>query len=116
MNAFKAFRIHEREGKIAAGFEQLAIDALTAGDVVVRVKYSSINYKDALAATGKGRIIRRFPCVGGIDAGRHGGGVDRFALRAGGPGYCAESRLRRVAARWLCAARPRARRLGHAYP
>ena len=67
MNAFKAFRIHEREGKIAAGFEQLAIDALTAGDVVVRVKYSSINYKDALAATGAGKILRKYPLNGGID-------------------------------------------------
>ena len=67
MNAFKAFRIHEREGKIAAGFEQLAIDALTAGDVVIRVKYSSINYKDALAATGAGKILRKYPLNGGID-------------------------------------------------
>ena len=41
---------------------------LDAGEVVVRVAYASINYKDALAATGKGRIIRRYPCVGGIDA------------------------------------------------
>jgi NADPH2:quinone reductase len=67
MNTFKAFRIHEREGKIAAGFEQMDIDALTAGDVVIRVKYSSINYKDALAATGTGKILRKYPLNGGID-------------------------------------------------
>ena len=67
MNAFKAFRIHERDGKIAAGFEQLTLDALSAGDVVIRVKYSSINYKDALAATGAGRILRKYPLNGGID-------------------------------------------------
>src|SRR5687767_8838159 len=67
MNAFKAFRIHEREGRIVAGFEQLTVDALTAGDVVVRVKYSSINYKDALAATGAGKILRKYPLNGGID-------------------------------------------------
>ena len=67
MNAFKAFRIHEREGKIAAGFEQMDVDALTAGDVVIRVKYSSINYKDALAATGAGKILRKYPLNGGID-------------------------------------------------
>jgi acrylyl-CoA reductase (NADPH) len=67
MNAFKAFRIHERDGKIAAGFEQMAVDALTAGEVVIRVKYSSINYKDALAATGAGKILRKYPLNGGID-------------------------------------------------
>ncbi|HET8691596.1 MAG TPA: oxidoreductase [Steroidobacteraceae bacterium] len=67
MNAFRAFRIHEKDGKIAAGFEQMAVDALTAGDVVIRVKYSSINYKDALAATGAGKILRKYPLNGGID-------------------------------------------------
>ncbi len=67
MNAFKAFRIHEREGGVAAGFEQMAADALTPGDVVIRVKYSSINYKDALAATGAGKILRKYPLNGGID-------------------------------------------------
>jgi hypothetical protein len=67
MNAFKAFRIHEREGRIAAGFEQVNIDALTAGNVVIRVQYSSINYKDALAATGAGKILRKYPLNGGID-------------------------------------------------
>jgi NADPH2:quinone reductase len=67
MNEFKAFRIHERDGKISAGFENMTVDALTAGDVVVRVKYSSINYKDALAATGAGKILRKYPLNGGID-------------------------------------------------
>jgi len=67
MNAFRAFRIHERDGKIAAGFERMTVDALTAGEVVIRVKYSSINYKDALAATGAGKILRKYPLNGGID-------------------------------------------------
>jgi NADPH2:quinone reductase len=67
MSSFKAFRIHEREGRVAAGFENMAVEALTAGDVVIRVKYSSINYKDALAATGAGRILRKYPLNGGID-------------------------------------------------
>jgi NADPH2:quinone reductase len=67
MDAFRAFRIHERDGKIAAGFESMALDALTAGDVVIRVRYSSINYKDALAATGAGKILRKYPLNGGID-------------------------------------------------
>ena len=67
MKAFKAFRIHERDGKIVAGFEHMDVDALTPGDVVIRVRYSSINYKDALAATGAGRILRKYPLNGGID-------------------------------------------------
>lgn len=71
MQSFKTFRIHEdRSGakpRITAGFEQLTLDALTQGDVVVRVAWSDINYKDALAATGAGRILRRYPLVGGVD-------------------------------------------------
>jgi NADPH2:quinone reductase len=67
MNRFKAFRIHQDGGKIAARFEQLTLDELGAGDVVIRVSHSSINYKDALAATGAGKILRRYPLVGGID-------------------------------------------------
>jgi NADPH2:quinone reductase len=67
MKPFKAFRIHERDGRIAAGFESLRIEELTPGDVVIRVRYSSINYKDALAATGAGKILRKYPLNGGID-------------------------------------------------
>ena len=43
------------------------LDDLPAGDVVIRAAYSSVNYKDALAATGTGKILRRFPLIGGID-------------------------------------------------
>lgn len=64
---FKAFRIHNEAGKIVSRFETLALDDLTPGDVVIRVEYSDINYKDALAATGAGRILRKYPLVGGID-------------------------------------------------
>jgi len=67
MNSFKIFRIHETDGKTRAGFEQAHLEDLDAGEVVVKVAYSSVNYKDALAATGAGKVIRRFPCVGGID-------------------------------------------------
>jgi acrylyl-CoA reductase (NADPH) len=67
MNRFKAFRIHQDGGKTAARFEQLTLDDLGPGDVVIRVSHSSINYKDALAATGAGKILRRYPLVGGID-------------------------------------------------
>ena len=65
--SFRAFRIHEEQQKIVARFEELTLDDLSPGDVVVRVTYSGINYKDALAATGAGRILRRYPLVGGID-------------------------------------------------
>ncbi|MBM5811081.1 MAG: oxidoreductase [Gammaproteobacteria bacterium] len=77
MEQFRAFRIHERDGGVAAGFEMLRIDELTAGEVVIRVRWSGINYKDALAATGAGRILRRYPLNGGIDlAGEVAGSTD----------------------------------------
>ncbi len=67
MTKFKAFRIDRKDGEISAGFEKLSLDDLTAGDTIIRAQYSGINYKDALAATGKGRILRKFPLNGGID-------------------------------------------------
>ncbi|MBT8094790.1 MAG: oxidoreductase [Gammaproteobacteria bacterium] len=67
MDKFRAFRIDEKDGEVVAGFAELTLDDLTAGNVVVRVTHSTINYKDALAATGKGRILRRYPLNGGID-------------------------------------------------
>jgi acrylyl-CoA reductase (NADPH) len=67
MNTFRAYRIHEENKKIAARFEELTLDDISPGDVVVRVTHSDINYKDALAATGAGKILRRYPLVGGID-------------------------------------------------
>jgi len=67
MDKFRAFRIDEQDGKVVAGFEELSIDDLTPGNVVIKVSHSTINYKDALAATGAGKILRRYPLVGGID-------------------------------------------------
>jgi NADPH2:quinone reductase len=64
---FKAYRIHEIDKKVVARFEDLTLDDLAPGEVVVRVLYSDVNYKDALAATGAGRILRKYPLVGGID-------------------------------------------------
>lgn len=67
-NGFKAFLIQEDSNRqVTARMGTLTPGGLDAGEVLIRVAYSSINFKDALAATGKGRIIRRFPCVGGID-------------------------------------------------
>jgi len=67
MEKFRAYRIDEQDGKVVAGFADLSVDDLTPGNVVVRVSHSTINYKDALAATGAGKILRRYPLNGGID-------------------------------------------------
>ena len=64
---FKAYRLSEVEKKIRAEFVDCTLDELDPGEVVVRVAYSDVNYKDALAATGKGRILLRPVCIGGID-------------------------------------------------
>jgi putative YhdH/YhfP family quinone oxidoreductase len=67
MSPFKAYLIDQKDGKTVAGFARLNEDQLDNGEVTIKIAYSSVNYKDALAATGAGRIIRRYPCVGGID-------------------------------------------------
>jgi len=67
MKSFKAFRVFEDGGAVSGRIVDLAIDDLSAGGVVIQAEYSSVNYKDALAATGAGKIMRRFPLVGGID-------------------------------------------------
>lgn len=69
--SFKAYLIDQEEGKVVSRFADLDESKLDPGEVSIAVTHSSINYKDALAATGAGRIIRRFPCIGGVDlAGR----------------------------------------------
>ena len=68
MEKFKAFRVHKKNNEIKARFDQLDIDQVGIGNVVIRSAYSNVNYKDALAATGVGRIMKRFPLVAGIDA------------------------------------------------
>ena len=67
MSDFRAFRIDRQESKIVSGLTQMSLDELTPGDVLIKVEYSTVNYKDALAATGRGQILRRFPLNGGID-------------------------------------------------
>ena len=68
MERFKAYKLTETpEKKIRAEFVDLSLDDLDPGDVVARVAYSDINYKDALAATGAGKILRKYPLNGGID-------------------------------------------------
>ena len=67
MTTFRAYRIDELDGNISAAFQQMSVDDLTEGNVVINVSHSTINYKDALAATGAGKILRRYPLNGGID-------------------------------------------------
>jgi putative YhdH/YhfP family quinone oxidoreductase len=67
MATLKAYRIFNEDGKVAGRFDNMKLEELDAGDIVIKVAYSSVNFKDALAATGAGKIIRRFPCVGGVD-------------------------------------------------
>lgn len=69
--SFNAFRIHNDERGYRAGIESMRLDDLSPGEVVLKTAYSSVNYKDALAGTGKGKILRRFPLVGGIDVVGH---------------------------------------------
>lgn len=64
----RALRIHKAEGGVDARLQDLPVDELTGGNVLIRVRYSGINYKDALAVTGKGKILRRYPLNAGIDA------------------------------------------------
>jgi len=64
---FSALRIHRNDGVVRSELEEISLDDLSPGNVLIRVEYSSINYKDALAATGSAPILRRFPLVGGID-------------------------------------------------
>jgi putative YhdH/YhfP family quinone oxidoreductase len=67
MKPFKAYKLTTVEKSIHAEFVECSLDDLDPGELVVRVAYSDVNYKDALAATGKGRILLRPACIGGID-------------------------------------------------
>lgn len=68
---FEAFRIHSDAAGYRSGVEAVSLDHLAPGEVVVQAAYSSVNFKDALAGTGQGKILRRFPLVGGIDVAGH---------------------------------------------
>jgi acrylyl-CoA reductase (NADPH) len=71
LTTFNAFRIHNDAAGYRSGIEALTLDALNPGEVVIKTAYSSVNYKDALAGTGEGKILRKFPLVGGIDVAGH---------------------------------------------
>jgi acrylyl-CoA reductase (NADPH) len=67
MSTFKAVRVSQDAGKVTAALVDTTLDEIDAGEVVIASRFASINYKDALAVTGRGRIMTRFPCIGGID-------------------------------------------------
>ncbi len=71
MNPFRAFRIHLDDAGYRADVENISADVLSPGELLVKVAWSSVNYKDALAGTGKGRILRSYPLNGGIDLAGH---------------------------------------------
>lgn len=68
MTVYRAFRIHNDAAGYRAGIEELPVTAPDAGEVLIRVAYSGVNYRDALAGTGRGKILTTFPLVGGVDA------------------------------------------------
>lgn len=78
---FKAYRVRNGDEGYRGGVESVSLDDLSDGDVTVRVSYSGVNYKDALAGTGKGKIMRSYPMVGGIDVAGTviSSGSERFA-------------------------------------
>ncbi|MHA6203253.1 YhdH/YhfP family quinone oxidoreductase [Dyella soli] len=92
-SAFRAFRIHNDDAGYRGGLETINADALSPGELLVQVAYSSVNYKDALAGTGKGKILRQYPLNGGIDvAGRVVASTDP-AFREGDAVLCTGSGL-----------------------
>src|SRR5262245_38391812 len=64
---YRALVVDQKDGQVEATIKELPADALPEGDVLVSVAYSSLNYKDGLALTGQGRVIRSYPMVPGID-------------------------------------------------
>jgi acrylyl-CoA reductase (NADPH) len=68
MEKFPAFRIFSEGERVRGRVTEMTLEELSPGAVVFRNAFASVNYKDALAATGAGKIIRSFPRVGGIDA------------------------------------------------
>ncbi len=85
MQTFKALRIHQADKATCARLETVSLNDLTPGEVVIRVHWSGVNYKDALAVSSKGRIMRKFPCVAGIDLAGLVENSESAAYKAGDP-------------------------------
>ena len=93
MTTFRAFRIHNDDAGYRTGIETIPTDALSAGEVLIKTAYSSVNYKDALAGTGKGKILRQYPLNGGIDVAGHGVASTDPAFKEGDAVLCTGSGL-----------------------
>lgn len=90
---FRAFRIHNDAQGYRAGLESLNLDQLSPGEIVIKVAHSSVNYKDALAGTGKGKILRQYPMNGGIDVAGYVVASTDARLREGDAVLCTGSGL-----------------------
>lgn len=93
MPSFAAFRIHQDGAGHHAGIETMDDAALSPGELLVKVAWSSVNYKDALAGTGKGKVLRQFPLNGGIDAAGHVAASTDPAFKEGDAVLCTGSGL-----------------------
>ena len=67
MSNFRALVLHEEGGKVVPRLESVEEERLPAGEVTVRVEYSTLNYKDGMILEGQGRLVRQYPHVPGID-------------------------------------------------
>ena len=108
MNKFKAYRTFEENKVVSSRFVEMTIDELDPGEVVIKAKYSTINYKDALSHNGAGKIMRKYPTNAGIDV---AGTVEASSdprFKAGDKVIVHGLRLRRRARRRLCGACARA--------
>jgi putative YhdH/YhfP family quinone oxidoreductase len=92
-NAFRAFRIHNDDAGYRGGIETISAEALSAGEVLVQVAYSAVNFKDALAGAGKGKILRQYPLNGGIDVAGHVVASSDPAFKEGDAVLCTGSGL-----------------------
>jgi acrylyl-CoA reductase (NADPH) len=111
-DTFKALVLEQQGGAMHSAIRQLAVGALPEGEVLVRVAYSDLNFKDGLAITGRGKVVRSFPMVPGIDL---AGTVEESAAPAYKPGdqvvltgwgigethWGGHAQLARVKAGWL---------------
>jgi acrylyl-CoA reductase (NADPH) len=93
MTTFRALRIHNDDTGYRVSIESMTADALSPGEVLVKAAYSSVNYKDALAGTGKGKILRHYPLNGGIDVAGHVVASTDPAFREGDAVLCTGSGL-----------------------
>ena len=86
--SFEAFRIRAGRDSFRAGIEQMRVNDLSPGDVVIKAAYSSVNFKDALAGSGKGKILRQSPLNGGIDVAGYVVASENPAFREGDSVLC----------------------------